>query len=165
MKLSFGPVEIVTTLPEHLPGFWEILRDYPGFWADRSTVQSREEFIRWYHNVARDSLTGIDQGAIVGGGYLDHIYPGFYGTVNIFKQRGYLNPRMVSAICRRALPYFFDKYDLEKIVGITRADHHACIRLLKRVGLKITGTMRHHRKVDGVWTDYVWAEILREELR
>lgn len=164
MILRFGPVDIVKTEDEHLPEFWNILKDWPGFWADRVKIRNLNEFIDWFKATAKDSLTGLDGGMVVGCGYLDSIYPGFYATVNIFKKKGYLNPRMVSAVMKKAMPYFFEKYNLEKLVGITRADNRACIRLIKRVGMKITGKLRHHALVDGKWTDYVWAEILREEL-
>ena len=166
MKLItvFGPVKIVQTTEEHLPEFWRILKQWPDFWSESWFVQNEEDFARWWEAKVRDALTGLDNGRVVGCGYLDTIYPGYYATINVFKEKGYLNPKMVAAIMRHALPYFFDKYDLEKIVGITRENHKGSIRLLKRIGLKVTGTLRHHAKVNGQWTDYVWSEILREEL-
>ena len=162
--ITFGPVNIVPTINEHLPAFWEILKDWPDFWDEKRLVRTEEEFMIWWKSTVKDSLTGLDQNNPVGCGYLDHIFPGYYATVNIFKQKGYLNPRMVAAIMKHALPYFFEKYNLEKIVGITPAHHKACIRLLKRIGLKITGILQHHSRINGQWCDFIWSEILREEL-
>jgi RimJ/RimL family protein N-acetyltransferase len=160
--LTFGPVEIVPTILSHLPGFWSILRDWPDFWAEQGAVTDEAEFIEWYGKVAKDSLTGLDKGKVVGGAYLDAVYPGFYASVNIFKRKGYLNPKMVSEVFKTGLPIWFEKYNLEKIIGITR--HKGAIRLLKRVGLTVDGTLRHHRQVNGVWQDYIISSILRGEL-
>jgi RimJ/RimL family protein N-acetyltransferase len=164
MKWPFtiGPVTILPTLPEHLPAFWEILWRWDDFWADKDLIVTQEVFCLWYNKIALDSLTGLENGQVVGGAYLDAIHPGAYATVNIFKAKGYLNPRMVSAILRQALPYWFEKYSLEVIRGITR--HKAAVALARRIGFRREGVFRHWAQVNGVWRDYELLSITRGEV-
>lgn len=164
MKWPFtiGPVTIMPTLPEHLPAFWEILRGWGDFWADKDLVLTEDIFRAWHAKCALDSLTGLEGERVVGGAYLDAIHPGQYATANIFKAKGYLNPRMVSAILKQALPYWFDKYRLEVIRGITR--QRGAIKLARRIGFTREGTLRHWGKVDGQWADYAVLSITRSEV-
>ena len=161
-QLSFGPVDIVPTHEDHYRGFWDILKDWGTFWADKGSVRDFDEFEQWYQTYAQDSLTGLDQGEVIGGAYLDTIHPGYYATVNIFKRKDYLNPKMVKAIIKGGLPYWFEKYELEAMWGITR--HWSAISLAQRLGFKKNGLLRHWNKVDGKWVDYTLLSILREEL-
>jgi len=162
--ISFGPVELVPTEEKHLVALWKILSEWPRFWEDRGKVTDYWEFHDWFYEKIKNSLTGLDNGEVVGFGFLDQIYPGYYATIGIVKKKGYLNPKMIAAIAKDGLHPLFEKHDLEKIVGIVREDHKASIRLLKKVGFKITGRLRHHAKINGEWKDYIWSEILREEL-
>jgi len=162
-----GPVEIVPTTEEHLSSFWEILSEWPDMWADKERVTGEVEFRVWWDRTALDSLTGIDikTGRIVGGGYLDKIYPGYWAAINIFKRKGYLNPKMIAAVVKTGIPYFFERHDIIKLQGYTRKENKAAIRLLKRVGLKVDGILRSQAKVNGVWADYVVSSILRSEVK
>jgi len=164
--LTFGPVEIVPTVPSHLPGFWSILKDWPDFWADKGEVNNLKEFRAWWDGRVKDSLTGIDANSkdIVGAGYLSYIEEPYYAVIHIFKRKGYLNPKMVSAIFKVGLPLFFDRHDVEKIVGIYPKHHKAVSRLFKRVGFKKDGILRHHGKHHGKWQDFTLASILRGEV-
>jgi len=157
-----GPVEVVKTDESHFEGFWEILKEWGSFWADKGEVKNYEAFRIWYRETARESMTGIDNGQVVGGAYLDNIYPGHYATINIFKRKGYLNHRMITAILRDGIPLFFEKYNLRMLIGITR--HRAAIRLARRLGFRKDGRLRQWAQVDGRWTDYTMLSILRSEV-
>jgi len=160
--MTISPVEIIPTEEGHYPAFWEILKDWKSFWADKGRIRTFEQFRTWYRQTARDSLTALENGAVVGGAYLDNLYPGHYATVNLFKRRGYLNPRAVAAVIQEGLPYWFDKYDLDKLIGITR--HRAARRLAIRLGFRKDGVLRHWSKVDGVFKDYILLSLLRSEI-
>lgn len=157
--ITFGNIEIVPTIDEHLPKLWEILLEWPDL-----AHEDYWKFWDWFQDTAKDSVTALDKGRVVGCGYLDQIYPGYYATISVFKKKGYTNPRIVRAACKDALPYFFDRYNLEKLVALIEVGNKASLKLIKWLGFKVIGVVRHHAKVNGAWADYVWAEILREEL-
>jgi len=161
-----GSVCVVETEPEHIPCFWEILKEHglERFFADPREVPDLRAFEAWYERQALFSLTGLMGDEVVGGAYLDYIAPGEWASVNIFKRRGLIHPDLLRAVVRDALPWIFDAFDLDKVVGITRATNRACIDLLEAVGLRVDGVLRHYKRVQGRWTDYVLASILREEL-
>ena len=165
-RFSLGRVSVELTRLEHLPALWAILKDRPTFWAGNggTSPEALPGFVEWWRQNALDGLTGFDNGRIVGGAFLDLIYPGLYATVHVFKERGYLNPRMISGIMKSGIPIFFERHNLEKLVGIVPINNRAVVRLAKAVGMSIRGTLRHHQKVNGQWQDYYWCEILKEEL-
>ena len=160
-------VQVMETTRDHLSALWDLLQEHdnPGnFFADGADIVNLADFIPWFETEAIDPLTGLDNGQVVGAAWLDLLYHGHSASINILKKRGYLKPALVAGIMRSGLPYYFEKYDLEKINGYPRADNQACINMLTLIGLKIDGTLRHHRKVKGVWTDYLITSILKEEL-
>jgi len=162
-----GPVAVVETTRADYPAFWEILCEHgvEKFFAEPDQVPDLTAFSAWYGVQALYSLTGFDaEKGVVGGAYLDFIQEGYYASVNIFKRRGYLRRELVAAVMQSALPYLFERFDLEKIVGVTRVDNGSCLELLKAIGLTVDGVIRHHRRVRGEWTDYFLTSILREEL-
>lgn len=151
------------THESHYPALWDILKGWGSFWADKDHVKTLDHFRTWYTATAKDSLTGMDSGQVIGAAYLDYIRPGHFAQVNIFKRRGYLNPRMISRISRDALPYWFKKYDLELLLGITR--QKSAIKLAKRIGFKKTGTFPKWKKVNGEWNTYTVLTFLKEQLK
>jgi len=159
---SAGPVGVVPTQDWHLPAFWRMLKDWPDFWADDERPRDFDAFTAWFKAHARDALTGVEAGQPVGCAYLDFIYPGYYANANIFKRRGYGNRKLVTAVVRAGLPYWFKEYSLEKIIAVTR--QKSAVRLARRLGFRKDGTLRHHRKVRGVWTDYTLLSLLRGDL-
>lgn len=163
-SLGGGKIEVVPTRDEHIPAFYDILRRWPSFWTDKPDVRNLAEFGVWYRSAARDSLTGLDaQGRVVGAAYLDHIVPGHYATVNIFKRRGFLNPRVFARLLKEGLSHWFEKYDLEILLGLSR--QKASIRLAKRLGFHRDGKLRHWvRMNDGTWADCAILSITRSEV-
>ena len=160
-------VQVVQTTRDHLGPLWDILQEHENpesFFADDADVKDKDAFIIWYELEAIDSLTGLDKGEVVGAAWLDLLYHGHSASINILKKRGYLNPELIAGIMRFGLHYYFRKYSLIKMNGYPRASNQACINLLQLIGLKIDGTLRRHRKVNGVWTDYLITSILKEEL-
>lgn len=159
-------IEIKETLYEHLPYLWEIIQEHgvQKYFSDGFIPQSPEEFIRWWEQDVDFSLTGLDDGIPVGVGYLNTISVGYTANINIFKKKGYLKTEMVAKIMKEALPTMFDRFHLERISGITRTNNKACLRLLKLIGLKIDGRIRHFNKVGGKWQDYYLVSILKDEL-
>jgi len=156
-----GPVDIVATEDAHLPGFWNILSEWHDFFSDASEVKDAAQFAVWFQSIALDALTGLDGDEVVGGAYLDHIYPGDYATVNIFKRRQYLNPNMTRAILKHGIIYWLGKYDLRMLIGITRHRHAA--RMARALGFRHDGILRRWAKVHGQYKDYALMSILKEE--
>jgi len=157
--ISFGEIKIVPTIDEHIPSFWEILREWPNI-----PYEDYWKFCDWFQDTALESLTALDNGQVVGCGYLDQVYPGYYATIAVFKKRGYLNPKMVAAVCKEGLPYFFERNDLEKLIALVEVGQKASLKLVKRLGFRKVGVVCHHTKVNGKWADFVWYEILREQV-
>lgn len=162
-KITIAPIKIRRTLPEDYPAFWEILKNWGNFWIDEAPVKDLPTFTAWYKRKALDSLTGLSEGRVVGGAYLDDIIPGHKAHVNIFKRRGYLNPRLVAAVVRQALPYWFQKFNLEVMIGYTR--HRAAVRLAKRLGFKKTGVLPYWARVDGRLVDYTILALRRDQVK
>lgn len=164
IMFTIAPVKIRKTLPEDLPAFWEILKDWGNFWVERAPVRDLATFTAWFNEKALDSLTGLEKGRVVGGAYLDRIDPDHLAQVNIFKRKGYLNPRMVTRIVREALPYWFHRYNLEVMYGYTR--HKPAVRLAKRLGFKKTGTLPAWARVQGGgFADYTILAIRKGQVR
>lgn len=155
---------LAPTIKEDLPHLWRILKESPDFFADAGAIETEEEFADWFDLNAQDSLTGLDDGVVIGCGYLDAVYPGYYGSVNIFKIPGRKSLRELVEALRGVLSYWFVKYEFEKLVGIIRSDNRACRLFAKALGFQVDGVLRHHRKVNGIWTDYLMTSILRSEL-
>lgn len=156
-------VEVVPTTKDHLPALWDILKGWPGFLEDGDPT-TYKQFERWWGRTVVSGLTGLDKGKVVGCGFLDGIYEPVYATIVVFKKKGYLNPKMISAIMKDALPYFFHKHDIASLRVFVRKDYKASLSLLKRLGFKKEGKMRRYKKINGIWHDYVVASILREEV-
>lgn len=160
-------IRIVPAVQAHLPELWDILQEHKNpesFFADNVNVSDAGSFADWFSKEAMEPLVGLDGDKVVGTAWLDLLYPNHSASINILKKRHYLNPELVAGIFKAGLPYYFEKYNLEKINGYPRADNQACINMLLLIGLKIDGTIRHHKKVNGKWTDYLITSILREEL-
>jgi hypothetical protein len=93
-------------------------------------VWERVAFVSLLDMAAGYRVAGPVVAMKLGGAYLDAIFAGHYATANIFKARGYLNPRMVSAILRQGLPVLpIDK-------GLA-AGNRASRALFQRVGRKL----------------------------
>jgi [ribosomal protein S5]-alanine N-acetyltransferase len=165
--ITFGPVRIVPTTNEHLHTFWEILNAWPSFWLDKpERPWTLDQFYEWWERNVKSALTGIDikSGDVVGCGYLDLVYEPYYALIHIFKRKGYLNPKMAAQIMKIGLPWFFERYNIEKIMGIVPEWHKATLQIAKRCGFKKDGKLRHHTKVKGEWADYVMVSILKGEV-
>lgn len=165
--MRYKDIEIVPTEGNHIPDFWKILQSYPDFFCDDAGVKTEDDFVKWFKEHSIDSLTAIKDNQIIGAGYLDDIY--FFATdplasINIFIKKRSISPKDTAPMMKVALPYFFQKHNLKMIYGITRINNRACLNLLKMIGLKITGTLKKHKKVKGVLTDYVMSSILREQV-
>lgn len=161
-------VQIMPMEREHIPALWELLQEHKhpeDFFADGTDAADLDGFTLWFECEAIDPLVGLDHGEIVGAAWLDLLYHGHSASINIIKKRHYLNPELVAAIFRAGLPYYFDKYALEKLNGYPRVNNQACLNMLQLIGLHIDGVLRHHRKVHGAWTDYAITSILKEELQ
>lgn len=148
-----GDIKVIPTISEYVSELWEVLQ----------IALDKKQFIEWFNGIAKDGATAFDKGEIIGCAGFDNIYPGYYATAHIFKRKDYSIWRTLSII-RHSLPYFFEKYNLEKIVGITREDNKTAIRFLRLCGLRLDGLIRHHAKINGQWQDYVVTSILREEV-
>ena len=160
-------VRIVPAVQAYLPELWDILQEHKNpesFFADNVNISDADLFVEWFGKEAIEPLVGLDEDNVVGMAWLDLLYPNHSASINILKKRNYLNPELIAAIFKAGLPYYFEKYNLEKMNGYPRVDNQACINMLLLIGLKIDGTIRHHKKVNGEWTDYLITSILREEL-
>lgn len=161
-------VQIVPATIGHMAAFWDLIQEHKDpeqFFADGGEIKDKADFVDWYSRETIDPLTGLDNGEVVGGAWLDLLYETHSASINIIKKRDYLNPELVAGIFRAGLPYYFEKYGLEKINGYPRANNQACINMLQLIGLQIDGVLRHHKRVNGVWTDYCITSILKEELK
>lgn len=161
--MRYKDIEIILTEDNHIPDFWRILQSYPNFFCDDVGIKSESDFIKWFKENSIDSLTAIKDGEVIGCGYLNDIHDSF-ASIGIFVKKRSIKPSETASMMRKAMPYFFWKHELSMIYGVTRIDNRACIKLLQVVGLKITGTLKNHKKVKGVLTDYVMSSILREQV-
>jgi len=59
--------------------------------------------------------------------------------------------------------YLFLSRNIVRIQATTNVRNKASQRVLDKVGFRIEGTIRNHRLVRGVWTDFYLLSILREE--
>jgi RimJ/RimL family protein N-acetyltransferase len=59
--------------------------------------------------------------------------------------------------------YLFLSKNIVRIQADTNVGNKTAQRTLEKVGFRIEGTIRKHRLVRGVWTDYYLLSILREE--
>lgn len=182
--MRYKDIEIIPTEDSHISEFWKILQSYPNFFSDEVSIKSLDNFIKWFKENSIDSLTAIKNGEVIGCGYLNDISNlGVYkrraiyfspaknddenislASISIFVKKRSIKPSKTAPMMRYALPYFFMKHNLAMIYGVTRIDNRACLNLLKMIGLKITGTLKKHKKVKGVWMDYIMSSILREQV-
>lgn len=159
-------IEIKETLNEHLPYLWEIIEEHGTgkFFPDNSHPKTLKGFIAWWKiNVTGMSLTGLLDGIPVGVGYLHSVYRGYTASICIWKKKGLYSSSLVAEIMNSAITRLYDSAELHKITGIVRTDNKACLRLLKLIGFKVDGKIRHHNKVGGKWQDYYLVSMLRSE--
>lgn len=157
-------IEIVPTEYEHFEPLWKIMSSLPEYWAESGAIETYGEFEMWFRSRTISPLTGLDNGEVIGCGYLDTVYPGHYASVNIFKEPRRNKMKEVVMAYQGALKYWVEKYDLEKLIGIIRSDNRASRLLAKMMGFRTDGVLRHHKQVNGVWTNYLLTSVLRSEL-
>jgi RimJ/RimL family protein N-acetyltransferase len=61
------------------------------------------------------------------------------------------------------LDYAFHHLSLHRIYGHVKADNEAPLRVCKRLGFSLEGTLREHRLRNGVWVDLCVLGLLRSE--
>ena len=166
-----GPIVAIPTVDDHLKSFWDILKGYPGTVEDYLGYMpdSCERFSAEYKRRTRDSVTLFFEGIITGFGFLEHITEGHSAYGVVVKRAGY--PKglqsirlIVSVIRKEIFPCWFEKWHLEKLCGIVRENNIRALRFDMALGFRQDGILRHHEKVNGVWTDAILVSLLREEL-
>lgn len=157
-------ISVIPTTDEHIGDLWRIVSGFPEFFAESDSIKTEEEFGLWFRSTAVSPLTSLVDNGVIGCGYLDEVYEGYWGSVNIFKRPGSGHPLDVKEACRGALSYWMEKYRLEKLIGVIRHDNRPCLVLAKIIGFSTDGVLRHHKLVNGKWTDYILTSILRGEL-
>lgn len=157
-------IQFARTVVDDIPDLWKIMSNINGFFSDETVIQTEEEFGNWLKENAQDPLTCLDDGVVIGCGYLDAVYPGYYGSANIFKIPRHKSLRELVEAFKGVLSYWMVTHDFEKIVGVIRNDNRACRLLSGLLGFKVDGVLRHHKQVNGIWTDYLLTSILRSEL-
>jgi hypothetical protein len=71
--ISFRKVVITPTKERHLPALWNILREWPELIPREDIRENLSAFHVWFHEKAKDSLTGLDKGKVIGCAYLASI--------------------------------------------------------------------------------------------
>ena len=158
-------VDLIVMNDNHISSFWEILKEWPEFWLEPKNIpKGFKQFRSWWIDTVKFGVTGIDTGQVIGGAYLDNIYPGYYATINIFKKKNYLNANVIKGLSREGLPMFFKEFDIVKLVGLVPYFNTTCLNMLKLVGFDINGIIPLHQKINGEWVDYVYSSYLKEYL-
>jgi hypothetical protein len=167
-ELGDGPekvmISIVPTTDEHLKGLWEILSELPEFFSEEGVLETFEDFSLWFLSTTISPLTSLVDDEVIGCGYLDQVYQGYWGSVNLFKRPG--RERLIDVVeaCRGACIYWMELHRLEKLVGVIRDSNLPSRLLARRIGFKRDGVLRHHKMVDGEWRNYILTSALRGEL-
>jgi RimJ/RimL family protein N-acetyltransferase len=157
------------TVDSDIPEFVRILDQYDAdvFWPDHLRIPAPRKdeglLISWWKSFVLDSVTVLDDGRIVGCGFLDAISYGHSASINLFRRKWYRNPRAAAAIASRVTPLFFERHQLEKLIGYINMEHEGCIAMARRCGFRMDGISRRHLKINGKWVDYVIMSILKEE--
>lgn len=150
-----------------LKELWEVVSEYGKFMSYflPSNIQSYNEFCDMWKERVVDTVIGrhSESNIFLGCGYLHQLIPGHYGTINIIKKRRYQSPDIIPAIWA-GIKYFFEKYDLVKIVATIREGNIPSSNLAKQLGFTLDGILRHHMFIDGQWRDFQLYTILREDL-
>lgn len=166
-----GTIVAIQTVDDHFEAFWEILKGHPGVVADYLGYEPAdcESFAAEYIRRAQSSLTLFFDGTITMFGFLEHITRGHSAYGVMVKRKGY--PKgiqsmrcIISFIRERIFPWWFEKWRLEKLCGIVRENNTRALRFDMAFGFRKDGILRHHEKVNEVWTDSILISLLREEL-
>jgi len=155
-------IKIVPTTDDHLPALWDILKEWPEFWEGDAPV-SYDHFVAFWKMSIVDSLSGFDNGELVMCGCLDHLFIPVYATIMTVKKKGWGSPGQVIDMARKGIKMFFDKYNIEALRVFIKEDHPSSIKMVKNIGFSYEGMFRHWKKINGVWTDFICASILRGE--
>ena len=161
--MTYKGIEIIPTESKHIPHFWKILQEYPNYFSDEVNIQNEEDFYIWFDENVKDSLTAIKDNNIIGCSYLNDIHDSF-GSLNVFVKKRSVRPWITALVAKKIVKYFIKKHGLKMAYGVVRKDNRACIRLFQAIGMKITGTLKNHKKVNGVLTDYIMSSILKEQV-
>lgn len=61
--------------------------------------------------------------------------------------------------------YAFEHLGVRRLIAGVIDGNVASQRSLERLGFKVEGRFRQHYWVDGMWRDYIWLGLLREEFK
>jgi len=143
------------------PGDFMDLHDMYKDWGQiDDSIATVPDMYRYYQAHVKDAVKVVHNKVIVGAVWLDHLYPGFYASLNLIRNKR--RPAAEFALyCDLVLDHFFRKHDLEKIIGVTW--RREAILFARYFGFRYDGVIRHHARVEGEWKDFKLISILREE--
>jgi hypothetical protein len=134
------------------------------WWDVWGGVRGEEQFVRWFKLVSKDSLTGLHDNRPFGCVFLSEIKQGKWAAAQLFKIPGYLQLKEFLPAMREALPRFFERHDLRKLVALVRQRNLPSYLIVRALGFHNDGVLREHAYVNGQWVDYWLMTLFRHEL-
>lgn len=156
-------VKVFKLEDKDIPKLWEIVKTYPNFFADDAMVDTLSDFVKWFKEINKGAIVGYDDYGLVGCCFLDEIHDGM-GSLNIIFKR-HQHPVDTFNLSFRGLKYFFRKYHLKFIYGITRVNNYPCIKIMKKLGFVFKEVLEGYKIVKGKKTDYILGGIVNDQRR
>jgi len=155
-------MEVIPLEHSHILALWEILKEYPDFFADDIKLDNSENLWNYLNN--KDTLVGIKDGKVIGCAYLEDLHDGF-ACVALFTKRHSVKPQEMIKTLKENLSYYFEKHNLKMLYAVTRVTNRAVIRLFKTLGFKGFSLLPKFKEVNGKPVDYILAGIIKEDLK
>ena len=146
----------------HMQGVWDIIKNYPSFFSDEVAIKTFNDFKEWFRQENKGAIISLDGVELTGCSYLDSLHDGL-GSINIIFKRHYPLEKKLE-LARQGIIFFFDKYNLKMLYGVTRVTNLPCIKFMKKLGFVFTEVLKEHKTVKGKPTDYVLGGLLKEAL-
>lgn len=161
MEIKIVPIE-----ESHIPELWNIVRDCPNFFADNLKLDKYEDFCNYLINEVTGVLVGTRGDEVLGCAYLENLdtEKGF-GCIALISKRRSVTPSDMLSVLKTNISHYFKKYNLNMIYIVTRTTNKAVFRLIKALGFSGLQFLKNYQKVNGEWTDYVLAGIIKEKIR
>lgn len=159
---TWNDIKVVSLQDNHIPALWNILQEYPDYFADDLNITDLESFGKYITEKAIDPLVGIRDDEILGCGYLEDLHDRM-GCVALFTKRRAVKPFDTIRILKDMMPIYFARHNLKILYAVTRVTNRACIRLMRNLSFLGFETVRGFKKVRGEIVDYVIASIVRDK--
>lgn len=157
--------EIATLMvgkPRDASPLWDGLKDVcDQFFTDRSAVNDRESFVRWFNECVDYACIGYVDEKPLACGYLTGTEPGYKATFHAFAMPEFRSPKITVPLANMAMKLFFEKFELEKLETLGRNDNRVARLVSSMLGFEKEGVLKRHGEHDGTWIDYYIGSIGR----